>query len=191
MIVIDIETTGINPRSHCMLSLGAVDYKTGNEFYDECCIYPDTVVDPFAMKINGMDIRNHLPGMKMEAHALYYKFTQWASTCEDNNILAGHNIGHFDILFLEHYAQAFTWLFPFSYRTVDLHSLAFLVFGKSMKHSDICRELGLPPEHKPHHALTGARSEATAIRHIISRFNMFMSPADFSASGRLFQFHNR
>lgn len=193
MIVLDIETTGLDPRKDCMLSLGAIDYDTGRSFYDECSIYPYTAaVDPVAMEINGMDIANHQPGVKQTAHALYRNFCDWANgfslPTATNNILAGHNIGHFDILFLEelHQRHYTPEKFPFSYRTVDLHSLAFLVFGRSMKHSDICVALGLPPEPKPHNALSGAQSEANALRRIIERFNlfMFMSPIDFFSDGK-------
>jgi len=170
MIIVDIETCGIDPRTNCMLSLGAVDYDTGRDFYGECSTYPDTLIDPVAMEICGFDIKDVQPGKKQLAHALYASFVRWArGSCADN-VLAGHNVGHFDILFLEHYHMASIGLgkFPFSYRTVDLHSIAFAVFGKSMKHSDICLALGLPAEPKPHNALSGARSERDAFRELFA-----------------------
>jgi len=185
MIIVDIETTGLDPKRHCMLSLGAVDYNTGQEFYGECSIYHDSLVDLTAMDINGMNINQHMPiargdftpGLKQKrfAHELYWQFVQWAThhateseLLVNGMILAGHNIGHFDILFLEHYAKSFNSPFPFSYRTVDLHSLAYFVFGKSMKHSEICTALGLPQEPKPHHALEGARSEYQAFKKLFA-----------------------
>lgn len=167
MIILDIETTGTDPKRHCMLSLGAVDFETGKEFYGECSIFQHSEVDPIALNINGMNIEDHQPGKKMNPIRLYLDFVDWAE--DYSNILAGHNVGHFDILFLEHYnrisGQAME--FPFSFRTVDLHSVAFMVFRESLKHSDICKRLGLPPEPTPHHALYGARSERDAFKLLL------------------------
>lgn len=52
--------------------------------------------------------------------------------------------------------------------TVDLHTLAFAIFGISLSHSGICKTLGLPVEPKPHHALYGARSEAAAFKALFA-----------------------
>ncbi len=57
--------------------------------------------------------------------------------------------------------------FPFSYRTIDLHSLAFAATGESMSHAQICDFLNMPQEPKPHHALYGAISESGAIATLI------------------------
>lgn len=168
MIILDIETTGTDPKRNCMLSLGAVDFETGKEFYSECSIFEHSEVDPVAMDINGMNIADHQPGMKINPIRLYLDFVDW---CEDfpDVTLAGHNIGHLDILFLEecHRLHLGNVGFPFSYRTVDLHSVAFTVFRESLKHSDICKRLGLPPEPKPHNALSGARSERDAFKLLL------------------------
>ena len=157
MIILDIETTGTDPHRNCMVSLGAIDYETGKEFYGECSIYRDSLVDPLAMEINGFNIDQIRPGVKQEAHCLYYEFNDWAGQFPDK-LLAGHNVGHLDLPFLEHlHETSFNFDWAFGYRTVDLHSLAYLVFGQSLKLSAICEKLGVPPEPKPHNALNGAR----------------------------------
>lgn len=173
MIILDIETTGLDPKRHCMLSLGAVDYDSGLEFYGECTAYSDSEIDPKALEINGFtrdQLReDYITSNKPPAHFLYWDFAQWASRHNPPGtiLLAGHNIGHFDILFLEHYHQRFEpepWLF--GYRTLDLHSVAFTVLGKSLSHAGICEALSLPTEPKPHHALHGARSERDAFKRL-------------------------
>lgn len=167
MIILDIETTGTDPKRHCMLSLGAVDFETGEEFYGECSIFQHSEVDPIALNINGMNIEDHQPGKKINPIRLYLDFVDWSEQFQDT-ILAGHNVGHLDILFLEHYNRLHhAGEFPFSYRTVDLHSVAFMAFRESLKHSDICKRLGLPPEPKPHNALAGARSERDAFKLLL------------------------
>lgn len=172
MIVIDIETTGVDPRKHCMLSLGAVDMDSGVTFYGECKHYFESEVDPRALEINGFkceDISPYHPNGKQWPHELYLSFLEWVKHCPVK-LLAGHNVGHLDILFLEQiHSQKINegtpW--PFGYRTVDLHSLAFAVFGESLSHEKICDRLFIPPEPKPHHALKGALSERRAITKLL------------------------
>lgn len=175
MIVLDIETTGIDPNRHCMLSLGAVDMETGKTFYGECCIYPKCEVDPRALEINGFrseDISPYSKKGKQWPHELYLSFLDW-TTMFDDKLLAGHNIGHLDMPFLELiHAEKINnpdnpW--PFGYRTVDLHSVAYTVLGESLSHEKICQRLGLVPEPKPHNALQGALSECAALQILLRK----------------------
>lgn len=168
MIVLDIETTGTDPKRHCMVSLGAVDYDTGMEFYSECRIYYDSKIDPIALQINGFTEEQIRDPRKRHPHGLYQDFLTWAMQFPDK-LIAGHNVGHFDILFLEEIHNCFvapnTW--PFGYRTLDLHSVAFAVLKKSLNHEGICDALGLPREPKPHNALNSARSERDAFKLLL------------------------
>jgi len=174
MIVLDIETTGTDPKKHCMLSLGAVDYDSGEEFYGECSVYSTSVVDPVALEINGFKGENVQPGKKQFPHDLYLAFEQWSAKFPDR-LLAGHNIGHLDLLFIEvlhdfisnPYFGGDGRKFPFGYRTLDLHSVAFAKLGRSLSHEGICTALGLPKEPNPHNALAGARSEREAFLRLL------------------------
>ncbi len=170
MIVTDIETSGLDARLNGMLSLGAVDYKTGAKFYGECRITDDREANPFALQINGFTEKQARDTSKQSDKDLLLKFVMFAKTC-DSNVLAGHNVGHFDIIFLEEIFSRinseFLPKFPFSYRTVDLHSLAYARFGESLTHEQICVRLGLTPEEKPHNALQGAVSECAAIKRLL------------------------
>lgn len=158
MIVIDAETTGIHPVRNCIVSLGAVNYDTDDTFYGECRIYDDTEVHPIALQVNGFTEEQIRDTSKPAAHELYWQFLEWAKPFGERNLLAGHNVGHFDILFLE---QLHTYLpddvkFPFQYRTVDTHSIAFAKFKQSLKLDEIAVKIGIGEEPKPHNALTGA-----------------------------------
>lgn len=168
MIVLDIETTGIDPKACSMLSLGAVDYDTGEEFYGECHVFTGAIVTEIALNINGFTLEEIHDASKPSPLNLYIRFTEWANKFSDK-LLAGHNIGHFDILFLEecHQRIANAGKFPFGYRTLDLHSVAFAKLGKSLSHEGICDALGLPREPKPHNALAGARSERDAFKILL------------------------
>ena len=162
LIVLDIETTGISPIKNCMVSLGAVDFDSEREFYQECHIYDDSEVTPIALEINGFNESQIRDQIKSPAHEAYFDFQEWAAKLNsDQNqkiILAGHNIGHFDILFLEELAKYFhNHKFPFSYRTIDTHTLGYAVFGESLTLDGIGAKFGIEKEPKPHNALTGAK----------------------------------
>lgn len=181
MIVLDIETTGTDPKKHCMLSLGAVDYDSGEEFYRECRIYPGSFVSDVALSINGFsesDIRDERLPLP---HEVYEEFLTWSEESQDK-MLAGHNIGHFDVLFLEELHLRINDKFPFSYRTLDLHSVAFAKLGRSLSHAGICDALGLPQEPNPHNALAGARSERDAFK-ILFRIGEQQPNLTFRRSG--------
>lgn len=175
MVILDIETSGIDPRINGMLSLGAVDYETGEEFYGECYLTQGRIANPIALEINGFseaEIKrpdNQLSGVKDTDITLYLRFKKWAET--RSKVLGGHNVGHFDILFLEEIYGREDCLpkhkFPFAYRTVDLHSVAYAKLGESLGHEKICERLGLPVEVKPHNALNGARSECEAFKILL------------------------
>ena len=172
MIILDIETTGLSPTKNAMISLGAVDFNSGKKFYCECQVGPNDEVNDGALAINGFTKDQITDYRKLKAVDLYVYFLEWANQFEDR-VIGGHNVGHFDILFLERYHQELNetlknkikW--PFGYRTVDLHSIAYAVFGESLSHEKICEKLGLPVEEKPHNALTGAWSEAAALKTLL------------------------
>ncbi len=168
MIILDIETTGIKVGVHGIASLGAVDSNNGQTFYGECQVPVYREIDPRALEVNGFTIEQLHDVKKQSEVGLYLDFIKW-SEGRVPNVLGGHNVGHFDILFLEelHSRHKIEGKFPFSYRTLDLHSVAYAVFGESLSHAQICDKLGIPQEPKPHNALEGAKSEYRALNELI------------------------
>lgn len=169
MIILDEETTGLSPILHSIASIGAVDYESGDEFYVECHIPDGKLIDQRALDVNGFTMAQLKDFTKPSPHDAYFQFVEWAKG--RGKLLGGHNVGHFDILFLEELHKtagiASQNKFPFSYRTVDLHSIAYTKFGEELSHEQICVKLGLEPEVKPHHALFGARSERDALKILL------------------------
>ena len=147
MIILDLETSGLDPQIHGMLSLGAVDFETGDEFYGEN-IYDST---------------------KQTQVELYQKFVKWASG--RSTLVGGHNVGSFDVQFLKkvHSKQKKITKFPFQFRYVDLHSAAYQRFGESLSMSQICGNLGINPEPSPHNALTGAKKEYECFKLLLDK----------------------
>lgn len=167
MIIVDIETTGVDPLKNSIVSIGAVDFEKGDEFYIECCAIPDREIDEYALKINGFTKEQCLDTSKPSAEEAYKKFLWW--TTDDRLVmLAGQQVGSFDAKFLQHmHERCGLGKWPFGHRTLDLHSVAYAKFGESLSLDGILQKLGLPPEPKPHNALTGARVEYAAFKKLL------------------------
>lgn len=172
MIILDIETGGLDPITNPMLSLGAVDYNTCEEFYGECRASQGTNIDDRALEVNGFTMAQCQDVAKDTEADLYAKFLSWCVGRE--TLLAGQQVGAFDIRFLREIHdknKTVTWSFggmwPFGHRSVDLHSVAFAQLGKSLSLDGILTAVGLSPEPKPHNALTGARLERDAFKRLL------------------------
>ncbi len=164
MIILDIETTGLNPLYHSVLSIGAVQVETGRLFYGECQIEPGSHIDDAALAVNGFTREEATDSSKFLPHELIMEFYKWA---EGDTILIGQNVGSFDVQFLKHVTNKHLMKWPFSYRTVDLHSVAFAKFGESVGSAEMYTRLGLDPEPTVHNALVGAVWEWAAFEKLM------------------------
>jgi DNA polymerase III epsilon subunit-like protein len=185
MIILDIETGGLDPRKNALLSIGAVDYEVGDEFYIECRAWSELALDATALAINGFTVAQAMDESKPFADVAYCQFLRW---CQGRpGLIGGQQVGSFDLRFLRaihdsalatveegntayvHYGKIKDigqW--PFGHRSVDLHSVAFSKLGKSLSLDGILIAVGLQPEPKPHNALTGARLERDAFKRLLS-----------------------
>jgi len=101
MIFLGVETSGLDPKKHGILSLGAIDFKNPtNQFYEECKIEDFKEIDPKALEVNGFDIKDIKNSDKKEFKGILEDFNSWVNGME-NITLVGHNIAGFDCLFLK------------------------------------------------------------------------------------------
>ena len=162
MIVLDVETSGIDPQVHGLLSIGAVDTETGESFYADCRLSEDRTFTSIALGINGRTPESLYIGP--HDVTISQDFRAW---CESRNCLVGgQQVGSFDLLFLREVFGRAGLPWPFGYRCVDLHSVAWAKWGESLGLDDILERLGLEKEPKPHNALTGAKLEAECFRRL-------------------------
>lgn len=191
-IVLDIESGGLSPTLNPILSIGAVDYQTGDEFYVECHAWRDRErayeMDDYALKVNGFTRKQALDLDKPSQAEAYVRFIDWAKGRP--TLIGGQQVGSFDIPFLKRvHSEAQSVLaarcphegtcavdrasgqdeypWTFGHRSLDLHSVAYAKFGKSLSLDGILKALGLEAEAKPHNALTGARLERDTFRFLL------------------------
>lgn len=178
MIVVDVETTGLNPQKHSIVSIGALEFSNPkNQFYQECRIWDGAKVDLKALEINGFSKEEISNPSKQSLEELIKNFVDWRENIEDKTI-AGQN-PFFDRSFLKASAEKYKINVRFGQRIIDLHSLCYthhlkrdlsppIKDGRTDLGSDnILNYVGLPDEPKPHNALTGAKMEAEAFSRLI------------------------
>jgi len=178
MIVVDVETTGVNPTKHGIVSLGAIDFSdTSRQFYGECRIWDGAHVMDKALAINGYTREQISDTSKKSEKELLEEFLLWMKDSPEHT-LAGQNV-FFDAAFLEQAAFRSHIDFTGARRIIDLHSIVYFHMIRrglnppTDKHrtnlnSDAIMEyVGLPQEPKPHIALNGAKWETEAFTRLM------------------------
>lgn len=190
MLVVDVETSGVDAAVHSIVSIGAVDFlHSDNQFNEECRIWDGAAWQPEALAVNGRTPADlSLPSLR-PLEAVARDFFLWAAK-SGHPVMAGQNVS-FDSSFLCATAARFRIRFPFGRRLVDLHSVAYahllghgllppLRDGTSDLSLDaILALVGLPPEPKPHLAINGAKLEAEAFSRLVYGKNLLSDFAGF------------
>jgi DNA polymerase III epsilon subunit-like protein len=179
MIVVDVETSGLDPHHNSILSIGSVEFgRPDNQFYLECQVDPDAAVEPKALAVNGFSEEQIVDPAKPSLRQALVQWLEWTSGVDDRT-LAGHNTW-FDYRMLEAACRKYDLGWPFGMRVVDTHSLAYAHYlsrgvavpqygGSSGITTDVVFEyVGLAAEPKPHHGLVGAQMEAEALSRFVS-----------------------
>jgi DNA polymerase III epsilon subunit-like protein len=183
MIVLDVETTGIDFRKNSIVSLGAIDFFNPiNQFYAECRVFDGAEINEQALVVNGFTKEQVLNTNKYSLEEALSKYVNWTSNIKDKTI-AGEN-PRFDRDFLTSSFERYG-LKRIPFRTIDLHTLSYvhrLTNGNKIPLKEDVSDInldstlvyvGLSSEPNPHNALTGAKLEAEAFSRIIFGRNLF------------------
>lgn len=196
MLVVDVEASGTEAHKHSIVSVGALDFANPQtRFYEECRVWDGAHIMDEALAVNGFTREQVTDANKQSEGDLVHAFLHWAEGLEERT-LAAQNVS-FDRDFLRAAAErAGHTGWPFSYRTIDIHSLAYMhmithglqpPIDPLKRHSalDLDQVLvycGIPTEPMPHNALTGALSHAEVIsrllygRKLLPEFTQFPIP---------------
>jgi len=186
MIVVDVETTGIDPRKHSIISIGAVDFNNpSNRFEIECRAFDGAEYEEEALAITGNTKERIFDSNKVSEGDAIKRFVEWTLSLSDHTV-AGQNC-YFDLEFL--LAAAFREHLNVSLpkRIVDLHSVVWShmisrglsipidpTHHRSNINSDFITEyVGIPNEEKGRHrGITGALWEAEAFSRLLHNKSM-------------------
>jgi DNA polymerase III epsilon subunit-like protein len=177
MIVVDIETSGLDPIKCGLWQIGAVDLDSKRVFFEESRIDDEDFVEESALKVIGKSEEDLRSPYKESQKQLLDNFFNWCSSCNDKICICQHP--QFDISYLMIKARKYGIEFPLSFRAFDLHSFASLkhfqlkgLFLKSegfsdMKLSNILSFVGMRDNRDAHNALEDAKLTSECFYRIV------------------------
>lgn len=175
--VVDCETSCLDPDRGALLSIGAVVPATGDRYYREARAYVGACIDHESLAVNGFTLEQITDPSKLSEAELFSDFARWMGR-RGIRLIGGKNPS-FDRDWLKAaWKRAnLPGRYMLTHRTIDLHSLAWawalrhrpevLVESSTLRSDELYPLLGLEPEPKPHHALTGAVMEAEAFEVLL------------------------
>ena len=183
MIIVDVETSGLDPKTASLLSIGAVEFENPtNQFYGECALFEGAMIDEGSLAVNGFSHQAITDSNKWTVRTLLEKFQEWVGTIEDQT-LAGMNTS-FDHGFLQQSTLRCSLKWDLGHRSLDLYTVAYLhqlrrgiepplkAHLSALNSDTIQMYVGLPSEPRPHKALMGAKIEAEAFNRLLFGKNL-------------------
>lgn len=172
--IIDVETTGLDPRFHEIIEMGMVVFDSRTfEILDtfEAKVKPEWIDRAHfkALEVNGYNEEEWKDGMTL------YQMMNFLYERTQDTIFCAHNM-IFDWGFLDEAQRQTGITLPFGRHKIDLLTLAW---GKIPHHKvsswslkTVCTYLGIPPEPKMHRALNGAMAEYEVYKALMSGSNV-------------------
>lgn len=126
MIVVDLETSGVDHVKCGIWQIGAVDLSTKEEFLQEARIDEGDIVLQEALKVIGKTEAQLRDRAKQTQKQLLINFFEWYSRRKNKTFIAQNP--QFDFAFLDIRSKKYGIKLPFEYRAFDLHSFAALKY---------------------------------------------------------------
>ena len=188
-VILDVETTGLNPFSDRIIQLSAIKYDIQGspvDFYNTY-INPQCAIPPAASRING--ITNKMVASAPTIIDISKKFLSFVG----DSLIVGYNV-NFDLRFLN---QAFCGDFN-SRQYVDVLAMARqLLSMPNYKLETVATCLGYRPATSFHDSFSDCEAVASILYHVaedlaswIESFNPFPSPTHFEKAPVLFRQDN-
>ena len=175
VLVIDTETSGLDPTVHSLLSIGLTTL-TREESLEIFVVEPDINADPRAMAIHGISL-DWLTQNGQSPDQVCLSFERFLEGFNEGPILlAGHNVS-FDLSFMRRLYRVARrpWPDKVSHRLIDTHSLLWLLAQGGQIPLEACSSDGAfsyfkcsPPEHLRHSALGDAVATKALLLKILA-----------------------
>jgi len=190
MIIVDTEASGLNIQKNAMVSFGAIDFSNPErQFYAEPRMWEGAESDPKALEVNGFTDEECRDPKRRELKEIMEEFLIWIEPIHEKT-LVGQN-PCFDRNYINDAFRRSSIGWNFSYRTLDLHSIAYVDHinrgievpiehdRTALNLDGILTYVGIPEEPKPHNGLTGAKVEAEALSRILYGKNLLPEFAQY------------
>ena len=141
IISLDIETTGLDPDKHNVLSIGAVNPTDGYEFYREI-YYEDLYVSAKTQAFLKIDFSKIEKSQKSEPYIVICDFNTWLINQYNYKPITamGLNVGSFDLQFIKKLSQSTgspRTMELFDYRSLDLNSVMIYMLENQYRFSKL------------------------------------------------------
>jgi len=183
MIIVDIEASGLDPKKNSIVSIGAIDFDNPErQFYEEPKIWDGAECNPESLLVNGFTEEECKNSNKTSLEEVMHNFLNWLEPIQERTLVGQNPSFDRDFLNDSFGRSGISW--HFSFRTIDLHTVAYIDhIRKNLKIpieknrtalnlEAIAVYVGIPEEVRPHNALTGAKIEAEALSRILFGTNL-------------------
>lgn len=187
IVVLDIEGSGGAIKNDpyntgSMVSLGAVDFKTKDEFYEECKVMPGRGYDHQALKVNGFSREQIFDESKQSVLDLLVKFGNFCKV-HDAKLLGAWGDYDKKMLISAYAYYQREWNLPSYY--INLKLISKMLLGKNKPGlSNTAIKLGMIPEQEPHIAINGARLAVENISVLLFKRHYYDSYKKFDIQAR-------
>jgi DNA polymerase III alpha subunit (gram-positive type) len=168
LVIFDLETTGLNPKAHEIIEIGALkvdqaELKVFEGFALKMQPYHIQTADPKALEVNGYSPEDWRNAFAQDVGIA--EFGKWVKDC----LMLAQNIT-FDWGFLVETWERYYFGTPFpgDYHRLDLASMSWFALpnSESISISKIAERLGVHPEPKIHRAYEGAALNLRVLRKL-------------------------
>ncbi len=159
-VALDIEGSGGNVRrdsygTGSVVSLGAVDFNTKEEFYEECRVMDGRGYDSQALLINGFTKEQIFDTKKQSVLELLVKFEDFCKA-HGSKLIGAWGMYDLKMLIASYGYYSRNWELPYSY--LNLKSVSKIMLGNARPGlSNTAIKLGMQAEQMPHTGMSGAR----------------------------------
>ena len=127
MIILDIETSGVEFVKHGIWQIGALDLNNPKRtFLDECRIDDSDSIAQESLDLGGIDEKYLRNKRKQSQKQLLEKFFKWCHTAHIKNFVCQNP--QFDTGFIKTKAEKCGLAYPFHFRAFDLHTVASITY---------------------------------------------------------------
>lgn len=162
-IIVDVETFGPYPGKYPLVSIGAINYNTREEFYVELKVPIDAYVDEAAMDIAVLGLKDEAVNVEQGIRR-FYNWLMHQQDEIDEQLVFVSDTTSFDHAFINYYLNEYIGDNPFGHSSISLQQLY-----KGMKKDLRVTIHNLRKVEHSHNALEDCRGNVNVFEHLLTK----------------------